>query len=77
MTDRRMSTLRAIHSHVESIGIPPSRREIAERIGLKSPGDVQRIIAELESQGLIQVFPGSSRGLRITDSGMKALVEEL
>lgn len=57
-------------------GYSPSRREMAEQldIGLES---VQRALAKLIEDGLIETTPGVARSINITGTGMKIVTESM
>lgn len=66
-----------IERTVERRGFPPTRRELMTACGWTSPATAQRVIALMIRQGLITVEPGVSRGIRISKTAMKAVVEEV
>ena len=72
-----MSALRTIDEHIKLYGFPPTQRQIAEATGHPSSSSGARVVRRLQAEGLVEVTPRRSRGLRITRSGMKALTETL
>lgn len=73
--EREADALRYIHQCVSDRGYPPSRRELAEHLGAPSSETAQRILHQLQTQGLVEVVANTPRGLRITNAGMKAIGE--
>lgn len=65
-----------IQAWTKQTGYPPSRREIAEHLGI-STSTVQLLLKTLEEQGLIKVSPLVSRGVVITESVMKERNEHI
>lgn len=66
MNDQQTAdAMKFISEHIRTEGYPPSRRQIADAAGFKSVSDGQRIIADLVAKGLIQVYPGVARGIRV------------
>lgn len=73
----QIDNLQAIQDFIEEHGYPPTRRELGDMFGTTSPSTAHEMINRLERHGLITVARNQSRSLRITESGMKALTEEL
>lgn len=67
-----------IRRYVAEHDYPPSRQEIADQLGWHYTS-VQRAIARLHEQGLIEVGEGGSsrRRIRIVRANTKALMEDL
>jgi repressor LexA len=53
---------------MEVSGYPPTRAEIAERMGFKSVNAAEQHLRALERKGAIEIAEGASRGIRLTDS---------
>lgn len=68
--DRHDEALAFIRRFISLSGYPPSRREIADSLGM-SVSTVQILIQSLIDEGLITVSPRVSRGVVITGSNMK------
>jgi len=49
-------------------GFPPTRAEIAERMGFKSVNAAEQHLRALEKKGAIEISAGSSRGIKVCDS---------
>src|SRR5690606_30438283 len=56
-----------IKSSLEDHGYPPTRAEIAQRLGFKSPNAAEEHLKALARKGAIEMTPGASRGIRIPD----------
>ncbi len=63
LTPKQKRVLEWIESYLSQHGILPSRREIAEGLGLRSPATIQQHIEVLEAKGFIQ-RQDEPRGLR-------------
>ncbi len=61
----RNKILKAIQDFVDDYGYPPSIREIAKKIHLKSTKAVKVHLDNLASEGLIERVSGQARGIRI------------
>jgi repressor LexA len=57
--------LKAIHDFVDDYGYPPSIREIAKKVGVKSTKGIKVHLDNLAKQGLINRVSGKARGIRI------------
>jgi repressor LexA len=60
-TKRQSDVLRAIVRGIEENGYRPSYQEIADELGLRARSGVARIVAELESQGLLERSENNGR----------------
>jgi repressor LexA len=68
LTDRQSEILKLIRELMEVSGYPPTRAEIAERMGFKSVNAAEQHLRALEKKGAIEIAEGASRGIRLTDS---------
>ncbi len=66
----RDKILKAIQDFVDEYGYPPSIREIAKKIRLKSTKAVKVHLDNLASEGLIDRVSGQARGIRIKPKSM-------
>ncbi len=57
--------LKVIHDFVEDYGYPPSIREIAKKVGLKSTKAIKIHLDGLAKNGLIDKIAGQARSIRI------------
>ena len=47
--------------------MPPTRAEIAQQLGFRSPNAAEEHLRALARKGCIELLPGSSRGIRLKD----------
>ena len=66
-TARQQQILDLIRDSLEETGYPPTRAEIAMRLGFKSPNAAEDHLKALAKKGVIEMIPGASRGIRIVD----------
>jgi repressor LexA len=67
LTARQAEILELIRSYITEEGCPPTRAEIAESLGFRSPNAAEDHLRALERKGAIEMIPGSSRGIRLLD----------
>jgi repressor LexA len=67
LTARQQEILEVIQSLIEEKGVPPTRAELARRLGFKSPNAAEEHLRTLARKGIITLLPGAARGIRITD----------
>jgi len=80
LTDRQSEILKLIRELMEVSGYPPTRAEIAERMGFKSVNAAEQHLRALEKKGAIEIAEGASRGIRLRDAkpgGRSARLMEL
>ena len=68
LTDRQAEILRLVRELTEVSGYPPTRAEIAERMGFRSVNAAEQHLRALERKGAIDIASGSSRGIRVKDA---------
>ena len=69
LTERQSEILRLIKELTEVSGFPPTRAEIAERMGFRSVNAAEQHLRALERKGALDISSGSSRGIRVRDKG--------
>ncbi len=69
ITERQQEIYEFIRTTVSARGIPPSMREIGEKLGIRSTNGVERNLAALERSGLITRERGKSRGISLQARG--------
>ncbi len=74
LTPRQSEILAFIKRCLEENGYPPTRAEIAQELGFKSPNAAEEHLKALNKKGAIEMTPGASRGIRIP--GFEPSVEE-
>jgi repressor LexA len=72
LTDRQNEILRLIKDLTEVSGYPPTRAEIAERMGFRSVNAAEQHLRALERKGAIDIAEGASRGIRVRDARASA-----
>ena len=74
LTPRQAEILAFIKRCLEANGFPPTRAEIAQELGFKSPNAAEEYLKALTRKGAIEMTPGASRGIRIPglDTSRKA-----
>jgi len=68
LTDRQAEVLRLVRELTEVSGYPPTRAEIAEKMGFRSVNAAEQHLRALEKKGAIEISSGASRGLRFRDA---------
>jgi repressor LexA len=68
LTERQSEILRLVRELTEVSGFPPTRAEIAERMGFKSVNAAEQHLRALEKKGAIEITAGSSRGIKVRDT---------
>lgn len=68
LTERQAEILRLVRELTEVSGYPPTRAEIAERMGFRSVNAAEQHLRALEKKGAIEISSGASRGIRVRDS---------
>ena len=80
LTDRQAEILRLVRELTEVSGYPPTRAEIAQKMGFRSVNAAEQHLRALEKKGAIEISSGASRGIRVRDgrsSGRAARLLEL
>jgi repressor LexA len=68
LTKRQQEIFALIQSHMNETGSPPTRAEIAKLMGFRSPNAAEDHLRALARKGAIELVPGTSRGIRITNT---------
>ena len=72
LTARRRQILDVIVEHQRSRGYPPSIREIAAKVGLRSPASVKAHLDVLDSAGYLRVDPTRPRAIEVPTTRTRA-----
>lgn len=67
LTARQHEILEFIRGHLRETGFPPTRVEICQALGFRSPNAAEDHLRALERKGVLQITPGASRGLRLLE----------
>jgi repressor LexA len=65
LTKRQQEILRMIQSHIDRTGFPPTRTDICDHFGFRSPTAADDHLKALERKEAIELIPGTPRGIRI------------
>jgi repressor LexA len=65
LTARQAEIFEFIKDHIEETGFPPTRAEIADTFGFRSVNAAEDHLKALERKGVLEILPGTSRGLRL------------
>jgi len=66
LTPRQAEILELIKRNISDTGMPPTRAEIARRLGFKSANAAEEHLKALAKKGCIKIIPGTSRGIKLT-----------
>ncbi|WP_096672424.1 transcriptional repressor LexA [Polynucleobacter meluiroseus] len=66
LTARQREILELITNAIDDSGSPPTRAEIAARLGFASANAAEEHLRALAKKGYIELTPGTSRGIRIS-----------
>ena len=67
LTKRQQQVLDMIRDFIEEYNVPPTRVEIADAMGFRSPNAAEDHLKALLRKGAIEMYAGSSRGIRIVE----------
>ena len=67
LTPRQAEILELIRDSITERGSPPTRAEIAAAFGFRSPNAAEEHLKALARKGVIELLPGSSRGIRLLE----------
>ena len=73
LTARQTQVLELIRASIAGSGLPPTRAEIAEALGFRSANAAEDHLRALARKGAIELLPGASRGIRLTEAYMERL----
>ncbi len=62
---RQQEVFDLIRDHISQTGMPPTRAEIAQRLGFRSPNAAEEHLKALARKGVIEIVSGASRGIRL------------
>jgi len=65
LTQRQTEVLELIKKNMRETGMPPTRAEIAQRLGFKSANAAEEHLKALARKNVIEILPGTSRGIRL------------
>ncbi len=65
VNDQQQEVFDLIRDHISQTGMPPTRAEIAQRLGFRSPNAAEEHLKALARKGAIEIVSGASRGIRL------------
>ncbi len=65
LTPRQEEVLELIKRAISDTGMPPTRAEIARELGFRSANAAEEHLKALARKGVIEVLPGTSRGIKL------------
>ncbi|MGM0481887.1 MAG: transcriptional repressor LexA [Pseudomonadota bacterium] len=65
LTARQSEILELIKDNLQATGMPPTRAEIASKLGFRSANAAEEHLKALARKGVIEIMPGMSRGIRL------------
>ncbi|MDC8829294.1 transcriptional repressor LexA [Alteromonas gilva] len=65
LTPRQQEVLELIKSTMLDTGMPPTRAEIARELGFRSANAAEEHLKALAKKGVIEILPGTSRGIKL------------
>ena len=68
LTPRQQQILSLIQRTIREKHLPPTRAEIAKALGFRSANAAEEHLRALERKGVIELLPGTSRGIRLKDA---------
>ena len=77
LTQRQTEILRLVRKLTEVSGYPPTRAEIAAKMGFRSVNAAEQHLRALEKKGAIEIASGASRGIRVRDGRPSARLGRL
>ncbi len=73
LTARQAEILELIRQYISDTGYPPTRAEIAQELGFRSPNAAEEHLKALARKGAIEMIPGTSRGIRLPENAESGL----
>ena len=73
LTKRQNQILTYISDHIDNSGFPPTRNELSEYFGFRSPNAAESHLRALEKKGVIRIERGRSRGITLTSLSAASL----
>jgi repressor LexA len=67
LTPRQSEVLEFVRDFIDEAGMPPTRAEIAAKLGFRSANAAEEHLRALQRKGSIDLVPGTSRGIQLKD----------
>lgn len=68
LTPRQQQILQTIRDLMDASGVPPTRSELAQALGFRSVNAAESHLQALARKGVIELVPGTSRGIRLKET---------
>lgn len=68
LTPRQFEILHFIQRFISETGMPPTRADMARELGFRSANAAEEHLRALQRKGVIQLLPGTSRGIRLLEA---------
>ncbi|MSQ72103.1 MAG: transcriptional repressor LexA [Betaproteobacteria bacterium] len=68
LTEKQKEILEFIREVIEATGFPPTRAEMAQAMGFRSPNAAEDHLKALARKGAIELVAGASRGIRLAQA---------
>jgi repressor LexA len=68
LTPRQSEIFLFIQEFIDETGMPPTRAEIARKLGFRSANAAEEHLRALQRKGVLELIPGTSRGIQLKDS---------
>jgi repressor LexA len=65
LTARQQEIIELIKDHISNTGFPPTRAEIAQKLGFRSANAAEEHLKALARKGVLELTSGASRGIRL------------
>jgi repressor LexA len=72
LTAKQLAVLEFIQRFMAKDGLPPTRGEIAQGLGLRNRQGIDQHLRALAGKGVIELIPGISRGIRLLEASARA-----
>jgi repressor LexA len=69
LTSEQQRVFDFVVAYQRRVGFPPTVREVAEKLGYKSPNNARQHLLLIEHKGYIRINPGKARGIEILTGG--------
>ncbi len=66
LTKRQAEILNFISNYIDDAGFPPTRNDLAQHFGFRSPNAAESHLRALAAKQMIRIAPGRSRGITLT-----------
>jgi len=75
LTARQQEILDLIRQAIVKTGFPPTRAEIAQALGFRSPNAAEEHLKALARKGVLELSAGTSRGIRLKEAAAEPALQ--